>query len=188
MACLTLPSVPCSLFLLELSELVEGTVLFQSSCSVLLLQLTQLLQRLQGCRDIASISCSHSARIPVSCSYLQNKAAHNSPSLSVPAECRFPFTLCKPQVFILKSCKKCKELGYQKSFRPNLLVLISFLNICVMLLHTMFGPNFTFESALFYITQLIKMCVFSSSPHIITAHLESEHLPVVMKITDCTAL
>lgn len=57
-----------------------------------------------------------------------------------------------------------------------------------MLLHTMFGPNFTFESALFYITQLIKMCVFSSSPQIITAHLEYEHLPVVMKITDCTAL
>lgn len=52
----------------------------------------------------------------------------------------------------------------------------------------MFGPNFTFESALFYITQLIKMCVFSPSPQIITAHLEYEHLPVVMKITDCTAL
>lgn len=92
----------------------------------------------------------------------QNKAVHNSPSLYAPElQCHSTFALCKPQVFSLKSCKKWKELGYWKSFRQNLLVvLISCLNICDLLLHKKFRPNFTFEAALSYMTKSAKY-VFS---------------------------
>lgn len=79
------------------------------------------------------ISTEPESRIPVFWSYLQNKAAHNAlSSLSAPElEWHCTFTLCKSlQVFSLKSCKEWNKLGYQKSFRQNLLiVLISFLNV-----------------------------------------------------------
>lgn len=95
------------------------------------------------------------------CTHIPFPQSQSPELLSSPAlEWHSTFTLCKPQVFSLKSCKKLKELGYQKCFRQNvLIVLISFLNFCVMLLHTMFRPNFTFETALFYTTQLTE-CVF----------------------------
>lgn len=116
------------------------------------------------------VSTEPESRIPVFCSYLLKKKVVITKtkqltilSLCVSLNWRVtpPFTLCKPQVFSLKSCKKCGELGYQKSLRQNLLiVLISFLNICIMLLHTMFRPNFTFETRLLYIGKLTKRVFF----------------------------